>query len=106
MTIIEPNKNKKTVAKLLWGGGALLFGIAIWSVMVYNETVNIEQAIKIKDTELHETKAKNIELQNTLYALTDVRRLREAADRAGLMRVEKPEYIEIGEGIAIARAER
>lgn len=104
MTIIEPNKNikKKRSNLFLAGSIAALFGVAIWSIVTYNETVNLNHSIKISEAKIRELSAQNAELKNSEFQTTDTKRLREVAALRGLVKIEHPRYLEIDSSAILA----
>ncbi len=95
MTIIEPNKNikKKRSNWFLAGSIAALFGVAIWSIITYNETVNLSHSIKISEAKIRELSAQNAELKNSEFQTTDTKRLHLVAAERGLVKIEHPRYL-------------
>lgn len=105
MTIIEPNKTNRGVKLLFAGSIAALMGAAFWSIILYNKTVNMEHDIVTKNREYQALLAKNGELKQTLYSMTDVKNLQRAARDGGLTLIAHPEYVEPGSRVALAAAD-
>lgn len=75
---------------------------ASWSIVLYNNTVNVAHDTAAKEREYKALLGKNAELKNTFYALTDANNLRRAAESAGLRAIARPEYVEEGHVPALA----
>lgn len=98
MTIIEPNKNIKSRKSnlLLIGSVAALFGVALWSIIIYNQIVSLSRATREAEDSLQVLITKNAELKNTSYTVIDSKSLHAIANRYGLVKVKNPEYLELG----------
>ncbi|MDO8585070.1 MAG: hypothetical protein Q7R85_03045 [bacterium] len=94
MTIIQPNRTNRLTNIVFAMSLLALLGVATWSIMLYNKTVNITHDISEKDQEYQALLAKNAELKNTLYTITDVKNLRRAAEALGFAPITRPEYVE------------
>ena len=105
MTIIEPNKTKRGVRIVFMGSILALFGVALWSIVLYNRTVNMAHEISANERAYNAMLVKNGELKNTFYALTDVKNLRRAAAHLGLVPIVHPEYIGEDKAPAFASAD-
>ena len=108
MTILEPNKAKRTkkINVMLFGTVSALFGLALLSLVVYNNTVNLSRGIKTAEREYKAELNANAELKNELFKSTDMKMLRTAAGHEGLVVVTNPEYIEVSGAVPLAAAER
>jgi hypothetical protein len=102
MTIIEPNKNRKSTNILFWGSIALLIGVALWTISVYNQTVNLSHEIKSAEAKAGALEAGNAELKNKRYGLMDARELHAIAASYGLIKITHPEYLELPPVAALA----
>lgn len=102
MTIIQPNKSSRGINLIFTASMLALFATASWSIVLYNGTVNTAHDISAKEREHKVLLAKNAELKNTFYALTDANNLRRAAESAGLRAIARPEYVEEGRAPALA----
>lgn len=94
MTILEPNKSTTRVNKFFVCSVSALIAVALWSIFVYNQTVNVAHSITSYEKEYKLLLAKNAELKNRIYAVTDVKALRQFAAGRGLVPVKSPEYVE------------
>lgn len=94
MTIIQPNRSSRGINLVFTASILALLATASWSIVLYNGTVNIAHDISAKEREYKTLLAKNAELKNTFYALTDTNNLRRAAESAGLRAIARPEYVE------------
>jgi len=102
MTIIQPNKTNRLTNVVFTMSLLALLGVASWSIVLYNRTVNMTHDISGKDREYQALLAKNAELKNALYAITDAKNLRHVAEASGLVPVAHPEYIEEDRAPALA----
>lgn len=102
MTIIEPNKNRRRVDILFWGSIALLLGVALWSISVYNQTVNLSHELRLSEDRERTLEAENAELKNERYSLINSKQLHAIASAHGLVKATRPEYLEIAPGNALA----
>ena len=105
MTIIQPNKTQRGIRIVFAGSILALFGVALWSIVLYNRTVNMAHEISANERAYKAMLVKNGELKNTLYALTDVKNLRRTAANLGLVPIRQPEYIEEDRASALASAD-
>ena len=96
MTIIEPNKNikKKQSNLMLVGSIAALLGVALWTIVVYNQTVTLGHKFSEAKNQLQELTSRNAELKNNSYQVMDTKSLHGVAREFGLVKVENPEYLE------------
>ncbi|MBI2075384.1 MAG: hypothetical protein HYT82_01810 [Candidatus Harrisonbacteria bacterium] len=104
MTIIEPNKTQRGVRIVFAGSIVALIGVALWSIVLYNRTVNMAHEISAYERAYNAMLVKNGELKHTLYALTDVKNLRRVAANLGLVPMRHLEYIEEDRAPALASA--
>lgn len=102
MTIIEPNKNRRSANILFWGSIGLLIGVALWTISVYNQTVNLSHEIKSVEAHAGALETGNAEMKNKRYGLIDARELHAVAAAHGLVKVSRPEYLEISSSAALA----
>ena len=97
MTILEPNragKVRKLNAMLAFAVSSLIV-VALLSLAAYNDTVDLSHGIKMAEREHKAALNLNAELKNELYKLTDIKLLRSAAQKGGLVSVTDPGYIEV-----------
>lgn len=102
MTIIEPNKNRRSTNIIFWGSIALLIGVALWTISVYNQTVNLSHEIKSAEAKAGALEAGNAELKNKRYGLMDAGKLHSIAVSYGLVKITRPEYLELTSAGALA----
>lgn len=103
MTIIEPNKNRLKLNYLL---SLLLLGLAglmVWSIIVYNQTINLRYALGEREDSRKAAEVQNVELKKTRYDLTDIKNLRLVAATGGLVKAQAVEYFKAGQGALLAR---
>lgn len=96
MTIIEPNKNRlaKKINLLFITSLLVLLFVAVWSIFVYNQTVNLGYKLNISEREYKAQFTRNAELKNDLYKIIDAKNLHNVAKSSGLVKVVSPEYLE------------
>lgn len=97
MTIIGPNKAAKVANHMLILSLASLLVIAVVSIFVYNQTVNLTHEVKTKERDHQALLTENAELKNSRYNMTDIKNLTVAARTAGLVKPIDIEYIERNE---------
>lgn len=102
MTIIQPNNTHRVTTLFFAASMAALLAVAAWSIALYNGSVNIAHEISAKEQEHKALLAKNAELKNTFYAVTDAEHLRRIAESSGLRPIVNPEYIEENHAPALA----
>ena len=102
MTIIEPNKNRQRVNTLFWGSIGLLVAVALWSISVYNQTVNLNHDLRAAESREGELQTANAELKNKRYALSGTKQLLSVAVENGLVKVTHPDYLEASSGAPLA----
>ncbi len=95
MTIIEPQKNKRSINVLLLSSISLSLCAVFFSVFVYNSTINLVRASSGAHGDEQSALTRNAELKNKLYSLLDAKNLRALAEAQGLKRVANPEYLEV-----------
>jgi len=82
---------------LLAASIASLIGVSVWSIIIYNQTVTLSHDISEVENRQRELEAKNAELKNDRYARVDAKELHATAVRYGLIKIEKPEYLEMNQ---------
>ena len=102
MTIIGPDKAAKVANKMLIVSLASLVAIAVGSIFVYNQTVNLSHELKDKEKEHQSLLTMNAELKNKRYNMTDVKNLAVIAKESGLVKVPNVEYIELDQNPPLA----
>ncbi len=95
MTIIEPQKSNRRINFLLVSSLSLSFGAVLWSVFVYNSTVNLARESSSIEVKHKASLTFNAELKNDLYRLLDAKNLKKLADREGLKQISNPEYLNV-----------
>lgn len=96
MTYIQPNK-KSLINRILL---ILIVGAvfaALWLVVLYNGTVNLEYGIIGMRAEFKEAQIENAQLQERMLGLFDPSNFEEIIG-SGLIQDKNPEYVEIGLG--------
>lgn len=96
MTIIQPNRTNHLTNIVFAMSLLALLAVAVWSIALYNATVNVTHEISAKEREHNALLAKNAELKNAFYAVTDIKNLRRVAETSGLRPITNPEYVEEG----------
>ncbi len=94
MTIIGPNKAAKVANNMLVVSLTSLLAIAVISIFVYNQTVNLTHELKTKEKDHQVLLTENAELKNSRYNMTDAKNLVSVAKYGGLVKAQDIEYIE------------
>ncbi len=102
MTIIGPNKAAKMANNMLIVSLASLLGIAVVSIFIYNQTVNLTHELKTKEKDHQAMLTENAELKNNRYNMTDSKNLAFAAKSGGLVKAQDIEYVEGDEVASLA----
>lgn len=92
MTIIQPNKEKIKIWKFAVPFLAIILTGAYFSILFYNESVDMNHAVAAKEKELKILQVVNAELKNKIYGLLDAANINAAA--AGLILEKHPVYLE------------
>jgi cell division protein FtsB len=95
MTIIEPNKNKFNLNFLMIFAIGLIVCAAVLSIFAYATSVKIDHAISSYQKNLDRLKAESADLKNDLYAILDFQNADQLAEKLGLIKERKPEYLAI-----------
>ncbi len=101
MTIIEPNKNPRTINSFLFASVTALVAVSVWSVMIYSQIVGISHDLASAKDDYGNLLAHNAELKNSKYQLTDADSLILAAEKSGLIKVVHPEFLEIDRALVL-----
>lgn len=93
MTIIQPSKINTKIN--LWIGGliAALVFLAVSSVFIYNQLVNVRHEINNFKISLRETEIDNVELKNKFISLSGIAKAGEFAQDKNLILEKNPEYV-------------
>lgn len=91
MTIIEPNKNKSNLLIALTVG-LIILG-AVLTIFAYNQSVRFSHALSDQRKSIDSLQVKNAELKNQLYAILDIQKVDQLAEKLGLIKERKPEYL-------------
>jgi hypothetical protein len=93
MTIIEPNKSKfKSNFLIILIIGLIISG-AVLSIFAYNKSVSLSYNLNIQRKSVEALQVENADLKNQLYAVLDFQNAAQLADRLGLIKEKKPEYL-------------
>lgn len=103
MTIIEPNKNKRRVNRFLLLSTLSLFSVALLSIFIYNQTVNLSHGLAQSERDYKAALTRNAELKDVRYTMTDVKNLRHTAELIGFVKIKNPEYFEVGASPVLAQ---
>lgn len=71
--------------------------ISLSNVFVYNKIVGLQHLLKDGEKTNQELRLANIDLKGQLYKLLDTNNLSQLAKERGLVKVQKPEYLEVAE---------
>lgn len=93
MTIIEPNKNSFQSKVRLWLILGLVLGSVVLGIFLYSTSVQLSYNLEIKMKSIAEARAENAELKNNLYVLMDFENADELAQKLGLIKERRPEYL-------------
>lgn len=75
--------------------GIVLLIISLSNVFVYNKIVGLQHLLKNGEKNNQELRLVNIDLKDQLYKLLDTNNLGQLAKERGLVKVQKPQYLEI-----------
>ncbi len=103
MTIIEPNKNKQRINRFFAFSVLSLFSVALWSILIYNQTVSLSHDLIDGEREYKNALTRNAELKNIRYTMTDAKNLRHSAESHGFVGIKNPEYFEVDDSSILAR---
>ncbi|OGG38738.1 hypothetical protein A3I34_02745 [Candidatus Jorgensenbacteria bacterium RIFCSPLOWO2_02_FULL_45_12] len=92
MTIINPAKNKNITLFIIFAFAFVLLGGGVY-IYEYNALANARYELDTLKQKRIDVEAKNAELKNEFYAVTDAAKLREVASEYNLMIENKPQYI-------------
>lgn len=95
MTIIEPNKNKFNLNFLMIFAIGLVICAALLSIFAYAKSVKIDHALSSYQKTLDQLRAESADLKNELYAILDFQNADQLAEKLGLIKERKPEYLAI-----------
>lgn len=93
MTIIEPNKNKFKLSILTSFIIGLIIFEAVLSIFAYNQNVRLTHALSLSQKSLGDFQAQNADLKNKLYTILDFKNADQLAEKLGLIKERKPEYL-------------
>lgn len=93
MTIIEPNKNKFKIGIFAFIIIALIIIEAVFSIFAYNKSVHLGHGLRDRSGELEALAVENADLKNKLYEVLDFQNADKLAERLGLVKERKPEYL-------------
>jgi|SRR3989344_497359 len=93
MTIIEPKKNKLRIHFIatIFVGLLLLGGLL--TVFAYNQSVSMSHRLGELTKEIEGLRVENADLKNDLYGILDLQNIDKLADKLGLIKEKKPEYL-------------
>lgn len=107
MTIIEPNKRKKALKRVVISFGPLIAVVlsgVIASIWLYSDIVELRHSIEEGEAELAELTVENADLKNRFYGLIDADALSLAAEEGGLVLEKRPAYLGASqEELAVSR---
>ncbi len=93
MTVIQPNKNNKSIVRLIFFLGAIISGFIWMEIRVYSQTVDLKHEIAEASAKTAELSVQNAELRNSFYALTDQKNLNKLANDIGLVQDKNPKWV-------------
>ena len=94
MTFIQPNKNSRVRAAILFSLLFLLAASAFYLIVIYNRVVNFEHGVVKMKRELNEIEAQNIDHQNKIFSLIDSSKS-ESLSSGILIQEKNPKYLEV-----------
>lgn len=95
MTIIEPNRTRQGINIWYYMSISLLIIAAMWSIWVYNETVQLRYDLKKNERKIGVLQEENAALKNERYAMTSTNALRAVLLARGLVKIEKPVFLNL-----------
>ena len=95
MTIIQPNKHKKEIAwtMTLIGLGVIAFSTSAMTVFSYSKIAGLRHDISKLETDIDTARAKNADLGNSLFKMTDPQSLESIAAEKGLVEDRNPKWV-------------
>lgn len=93
MTYIQPNKNNNKVNFLISISIIFSVSLAVWSVFLYNQTVNLRYEITDYEKIVRRAEVENVELKNNLRQIVDSKNLETLAENGNLVLDKNPEYL-------------
>ena len=99
---MQPNKEKKTLTRLLFILAVPLLGGVVGLVMLYNQTVNVQHAVDGLRADLQEIQTNNAELKERFFGLFDRASIEQFVQERNLIKERNPEYLTVKEQWAVA----
>jgi len=104
MTILEPKKNKIIANPFLTGLLLIFFILTLWSVIIYNQVVDLRYSLGGQTDQLQRLKVANADLKNQLYSLTNIQQLNQLAESKGLVKISAPRYFKLDQQWSVVSA--
>lgn len=93
MTIIEPNKNKFRFNVFIMFIVGLLILEAVLSVVAYSQSVHFTYRLEEQRKSIENLRVENADLKNRLYTILDFQNVDQLAERLGLIKERRPDYL-------------
>ncbi|OGE84091.1 MAG: hypothetical protein A3B23_02465 [Candidatus Colwellbacteria bacterium RIFCSPLOWO2_01_FULL_48_10] len=93
MTVIQPNKYKKSAVRLIAPLGFLVLVLLGAEVATYAQMVNLQHDAGVLSARAGELRVENAELKNDFYAITDQKNLDRLAKERGLVQDKNPKWV-------------
>ncbi|TSC95617.1 MAG: hypothetical protein Athens071426_118 [Parcubacteria group bacterium Athens0714_26] len=94
MTIIQPNKNKYSISASLIFVILALILMAIFSIYLYNQNVDMRHSISIGMEQLQSLQEVNAEYKDKIYQILDFKNAETMAKELNLVQEKNPAYLE------------
>ena len=95
MTIIEPKKNKLRLNFAVTAIMALILLGSLLIVFAYNRSVSMNYKLSETLKSIESLRVANAELKNSLYVILDLQNVEKLADKLGLVKEKRPDYLSI-----------
>ena len=93
MTVLQPNKNKSSLTKILFIMGLSLLVFVAAEISVYSGTVNLRHEASVTLDKVNLARVANAELKNEYFALMDQKNLDKLAKERGLIKDKSPKWV-------------
>jgi len=103
MTLIQPNKNKSFLNKVIFLLLGLTLIFTVLFIINYNAKINLEKKIERANRELKDTQVQTAELKDGILNLFSTNNLKEFAAARNLVQDRNPAYLEISPEWSLAK---
>ncbi len=98
MTLTRPKHRKLDLLIVI--SGLILLVVSLGNVFIYNKIVNLQHLLSNQEEKIQELRLANVETKDQLYKLLDTGNLAQFSQKEGLVKIRKPEYLEINDSIS------